>query len=108
MSGQPQPLTHNPLAANTIDTSPRELGLQDDRADEVPAGSTSPKNRVKRVMEKTVDKLGRSLSGKASSAAARPTSPTSGSRSLFLLNRKDKGKDRQSPDDAEGHSFDSL
>ncbi|KAF7367251.1 Sterol 3-beta-glucosyltransferase [Mycena sanguinolenta] len=75
----------------TVDTSPESLGLAESKDGE-------PRSRVKRLsntMEKTVNKLGRSLSGKSSSSP--PGSPgKSGThhKRVFSLTRRGKGKER--------------
>ncbi|ESK98185.1 udp-glucose:sterol glycosyltransferase [Moniliophthora roreri MCA 2997] len=82
-----QPLTHDPAVAPTIDTSPESLGYLETGVSNS-ADSSPTASRVKRFSS-AVEKLGRSLSGKAS-----PTSPPSGAghRRLFSINRKGKGK----------------
>ncbi|KAJ7770865.1 glycosyltransferase family 1 protein [Mycena maculata] len=85
-----------------IDTSPEALGLSETKDDD-----SSPRSRVKRLsntMEKTVNKLGRSISGKATltppgSPSKPATSPSSRHKRMFSLNRKGKGKERAESDD---------
>ncbi|EEB91498.1 hypothetical protein MPER_10133 [Moniliophthora perniciosa FA553] len=82
-----QPLTHDPAVAPTINTSPESLGYSETSvSDSIDSSPTA--SRVKRLSS-AVEKLGRSLSGKAPS-----TSPPSGAghRRLFSINRKGKGK----------------
>ncbi|KAF7340015.1 Sterol 3-beta-glucosyltransferase [Mycena venus] len=86
-----------PSSSVVIDTSPESLGLAESKESET---SRSRVKRLSNTMEKTVNKLGRSISGKAS-ASSPPNSPgksttTSGSRHkrMFSLNRKGKGKER--------------
>ncbi|KAF8649852.1 hypothetical protein AX16_005615 [Volvariella volvacea WC 439] len=55
-------------------------------------------NAVEKTVEKTVDKLNRSIGGKAS-ASAPATPPSAGSKRLFSINRKGKG--RQTSGDTE-------
>ncbi|GLB36497.1 hypothetical protein LshimejAT787_0307850 [Lyophyllum shimeji] len=100
MSSRPnlQPLLHVPSAAPTVDTSPQalEIGLepQPQQKEATPAPS-----RVKRLsaaveksVEKTVDKLSRSING-MSGRTSPTTPPPSGHRRLFSLSRKGKAKD---------------
>ncbi len=88
-----QPAFHSPIAAPAVDTSPEALGL-----DELSSGSSqqpdnsSPSRHVNRL-SKTVDKLGRSLSGKTSTATGTGT----GHRRIFSLSRKGKGKGKEKP-----------
>ncbi|KAL0577594.1 Sterol 3-beta-glucosyltransferase [Marasmius crinis-equi] len=80
-----QPITHDASTAPAVDTSPQSLGYTEP---ETPENDSSP-SRAKRLSN-AVEKLGRSLSAKAS---PRPDSPTSQShRRMFSLNRKGKGK----------------
>src|ERR1700722_8969755 len=75
-----------------IDSSPQNLAVPAE--DEQREG---PKGRVKRVMEKTVDKLGRSITEKTKS----PASATSGPR-RFFSRKKNKTSDNV---DGETSSF---
>lgn len=101
-----QPVLHNPMAASSIDTSPEMLGLVDSPAIDL-RESGSPHSRVKRLstaVEKTVDKLGRSISGKATSGNTlnKPsTPPSSGHRRIFSINRKGKAREKAG-DNADG------
>ncbi|KAJ7462788.1 glycosyltransferase family 1 protein [Mycena galericulata] len=85
-----------PLAspAIPIDTSPETLGLAES-TDTEPSPS-----RVKRLSN-TVNKLGRSLSAKASASPGSPGKPTSTSsrhKRIFSLNRKGKARERAEDD----------
>lgn len=85
-----QPLFHSPATGPIIDTSPQSLGLQDSGPEDLDTvADLSKSGRVRRVVGKTVDKLGRtkSLGGKA-----QPPSPSS--RRMFSLNR---GKSSHTP-----------
>ncbi|KAJ4476627.1 hypothetical protein J3R30DRAFT_3487887, partial [Lentinula aciculospora] len=75
------------VAAQAIDTSSESLSLSTSVIEERPQSPLSPNRHVRRlsnVVEKTVDKLGRSLSGR--------TSP--GHRRVFSISRKGKGKQK--------------
>lgn len=85
---------HIPFQGSTIDTSPQALGLADDSSqDQQKDPGTSPKARVKRAVGKTVDKLGRSISGKYPSSTSQ-SPPASTPTHKFSLSRKGKGKER--------------
>ncbi|KAK7064572.1 sterol 3-beta-glucosyltransferase [Favolaschia claudopus] len=82
------------------DTSPEALGMAESKESET---SRSRVKRLSNTMEKTVNKLGRSLSGKASSSSpGSPSpvkstgSPSSRHKRLFSLSRK--GKERAEDD----------
>lgn len=88
-----QPFLHDPNAAPALNTSPEALGFDDLPVIKDKHGSPSG-SRVKRLsssIERKVDKLGRSLSGKSS-----PASPgaATGHRRLFSISRMGKGTDR--------------
>jgi hypothetical protein len=70
----------------SIDTSPAVLHFSQE---DDPKDSSSTKARVKRAVEKTVDKLGKGIPSKAP-----PSPPVSGaSRRLFSISRKSKRKE---------------
>ncbi|KAG7099574.1 hypothetical protein E1B28_001404 [Marasmius oreades] len=77
-----QPILHDPAIAPTIDTSPHSLGYPEPVTHE----NDPSASRVKRLSS-AVEKLGRSLSAKASPRSPSPTSPP---RRIFTLNRKGK------------------
>ncbi len=83
-----QAIFHDPQAAPPLSTSPEALGFVESPLKDT---QTSPSSRrVKRLssaVEKTVDKLGRSISGRSS-----PGSPP-GHRRLFSLSRKGKARE---------------
>jgi hypothetical protein len=84
--GVRQPLFHSSGDALTTDTSPQSLGLQSslDNLDKT-APDLSASGRVRRMVEMTVDKLGRS---KSLGSKSQPVSP----KRMFGLNRGE-GKD---------------
>lgn len=81
------PMFYSPDAVPTTDTSPQSLGLHSSVDDLDKAPDLSASSRVRRVVEKTVDKLGRS---KSAGPKAQPTSPR---RSMFSLHRPRGSKD---------------
>lgn len=108
MSHRPnlQPLLHTPSAAPTLDTSPEALDLTESQSQVLQKDMVSTPSRVKRMsaavektVEKTVDKLSRSINvmgGRTSPT----TPPPSGHRRLFSLSRKGKVKDVSEDDDS--------
>ncbi|KAH6916813.1 hypothetical protein BKA70DRAFT_313019 [Coprinopsis sp. MPI-PUGE-AT-0042] len=92
-----QPLLHDPLAAPPVDTSPTALGIGQDQLGE-PHGEehkvtqSRVKQRISSVVEKTVDKLSRSVTVK-SSASSTASTPTSSSRRSFSLRKKGRTAD---------------
>ena len=97
------PSLHNPNATVSPDTSPQTLALNDDSSStgEQKSAEQSPKGLVQSVVEKTVDKLGRSISGKAFLKSASQTN--AGQRRFFSLSRKTRAK-RTSVEVADGKS----
>ncbi|KAG6891077.1 hypothetical protein C0995_014166 [Termitomyces sp. Mi166 len=96
-----QSLFHISAVAPTIDTSPEALGLQQSSPKQVP----STPSRVKRLsaaVEKSVDRLSRSITAR-SGPTSPPTPPPAGRRRLFSLSRKGKPKDNSA--DPEGAPF---
>lgn len=79
-----QPVLHSPMAARAIDTSPKSLGLSTSDRPQSPLSPNRQTRRLSNVVEKTVDKLGKTLNGR--------TSP--GHRRVFSLSRKGKGKEK--------------
>jgi sterol 3beta-glucosyltransferase len=99
-----QAVVHDPISAKGLDTSPKALHVQDQSLSE-DQKDDGPKGRVKRVVEKTVDKLGRSLSTKSPTQSSPRLSPSpSASKRLFSLSRKAKGK--HPGDQPEGENID--
>lgn len=91
-----QPLFHTPESAPTIDTPPQSLGIQDSSTEDLDrAGNAdlSASGRVRRAVEKTVDKLGRTKS-LATKARAQSPNPNSGPLRRFSLHR---GKGTHTP-----------
>jgi sterol 3beta-glucosyltransferase len=90
-------------AAAALDTSEMSqiLAIRD-ASDDQQSGELSPTGRVMRVVEKTVDKLGRSISGKA----AQKSAPQChfGHRRVFSLSRKNRQK-QTSDDIPDGRSI---
>jgi hypothetical protein len=84
------PIPHSPDAAPTTDTSPQSLGLHSSIDDLEKATDLSASSRVRRVVEKTVDKLGRS---KSVGTKNQPTSPR---RKMFSLHRARGSRDMTS------------
>lgn len=87
-----QPAFHTPIAAPTLDTSPETLELPGTQS---PPDQRDVTSRVKRIssavektVEKTVDRLSRSVSGKSSTGQTTP--PSSARRRMFSLSRKGK------------------
>ncbi len=86
-----QPILHNPGVAPALNTSPEALGFTDSPVVPRESKDSSSSSRVKRLssaMEKTVDKLGRSISGKSSASPS-----AGGHRRLFSISRKGKATD---------------
>ncbi|KAK0506029.1 hypothetical protein EDD18DRAFT_14835 [Armillaria luteobubalina] len=87
-----QPILHDPSAAPALNTSPETLGFTDSPVVPGEFKDSPSSSRVKRfssAMEKTVDKLGRSISGKSSGSPS-----AGGHRRLFSMSRKGKATDR--------------
>lgn len=102
-----QPPTDHPPPIPSLDTSPEALHLIQSHSGLPKHTSPTPNSRVKRMsaavektVEKTVDKLSRSIQGK--SAITTPTTPPSArSHRLFSISRKGKAKDTSGDDDSE-------
>ncbi|KAH7915122.1 glycosyltransferase family 1 protein [Hygrophoropsis aurantiaca] len=82
-----KPLARGPVVTGPFETSPQDLGLQDQTEDEAD-NSSSTGARIKRAAVKTVD-LGKSLGKRAQS----PSSPSSVLGRGFSIGRKGKGKE---------------
>ncbi|KAL1739049.1 hypothetical protein HDZ31DRAFT_69347, partial [Schizophyllum fasciatum] len=81
-----QQTLHDPAVAPTVETSPQTLGIEASNEDkDQDDSSSSHRRRLSSVVEKTTEKLARSLSAKS-----RPSSSHGGSghRSLFSISRK--------------------
>lgn len=101
-----QAVVHEPVAIKALDTSPKALHVQDHSTSEEQKDGCS-KGRVKRAVEKTVDKLGRGLATKNPVQTTQSSSPPpSASRRLFSLSRKGRGK--HTGDQPEGENFDTA
>ncbi|KAG6837882.1 hypothetical protein H0H93_013035 [Arthromyces matolae] len=96
-----QPLLHVPAGAPAVDTSPEVLGLVSEP--QSPSKDiTSTPSRVKRIsaaVEKSVDKLSRSITSR-SGRTSPTTPPPVGHRRLFSLSRKGKAKESAADNDA--------
>ncbi|TFK30745.1 hypothetical protein FA15DRAFT_662784 [Coprinopsis marcescibilis] len=80
-----QPLLHDPMAAPTLDTSVDALGMGEAPETEEPKLTQSRVKRLSSAVEKTVDKLSRSV-GSKSTPSSPP--PATGHRRVFSLTRK--------------------
>lgn len=95
---RPQPFTHTPFNGQVLDTSPEALGFNQPEPPAQKDASPTPSrvkrmsNVVEKTVEKTVDKLSRSINGMAGRTSP-TTPPPSGHRRLFSLSRKGKGRD---------------
>jgi len=89
---------------DTLGVSPPVRNLHTEVAQELTDGKASPRGRVKRVMDKTVDKLGLSIGEKPPKS---PSQPTSGHRRIFSINRKSKGKSKTG-DNIDGDRLNSI
>jgi hypothetical protein len=78
-----------PAANSTPDANPPVGDSKPTNEDQ--GGSLSPKKHIKRAVEKTVDKLGRSWSARVSQS---PKSPIEGPRRILSLSRKEMVKAR--------------
>ncbi|KAG5648261.1 hypothetical protein DXG03_006219 [Asterophora parasitica] len=101
-----QPLLLTPFAAPSLDTSPETLLVADSQASVQHKDAQVTPSRVKRLsaaveksVEKTVDKLSRSINGMGARTSPPTPPPGSGHRRLFSLTRKGKHKDN--PGEAE-------
>ncbi|KAF8898480.1 hypothetical protein BD779DRAFT_1484170 [Infundibulicybe gibba] len=90
-----QPVLHSALVAPVVDTSPQALEFPEapsgSRLDEAQKDVGSTPNRVKRLsaaVEKTVDKLNKSITNLKSPV----TPPPTGHKRMFSLSRKGKGR----------------
>jgi hypothetical protein len=82
--------------SSTHDISP-------DALEETSQDASYTTSRVKRMVGQTVDKLSRSISGKAGRTSPNPATtppPSAGHRRLFSLSRKGKGKDLLADNDS--------
>ncbi|KAJ6626839.1 hypothetical protein B0H10DRAFT_1996784 [Mycena sp. CBHHK59/15] len=79
-----------------FDTSPITLSMAEPKDADSPSRSSSRVKRLSNSMEKTVNKLGRSISGKATPPSpTKPGAPSSPRHMrMFSINRKGKGKER--------------
>lgn len=91
----PQPFTHTPFNGQVLDTSPEALGFNQPEppVQNTPSRVKRMSNVVEKTVEKTVDKLSRSINGIAGRTSPTTPPPSSGHRRLFSLSRKGKGKD---------------
>ncbi|KNZ79620.1 Sterol 3-beta-glucosyltransferase [Termitomyces sp. J132] len=96
-----QTLLHAPTVAPPVDTSPEALEMESEPL-ALPKEVTSTPSRVKRLsaaVEKSVDKLSRSITTR-SGRTSPTTPPPAGSRRLFSLSRK--GRTKENSGDVEG------
>lgn len=100
-SEPPDPPILNPVSGTTIDTSPRNLGLNGEQQSESVVHiltesreSASPsKGIVKRTVEQTAAKLGSGFTGGRKSSASSGRRPSGTKRLFGSLSRKGKGKE---------------
>ncbi|KAG6866023.1 hypothetical protein C0991_009432 [Blastosporella zonata] len=104
-----QPLLHSPAVAPAFDSSPEALGFVPEAQSQSPQNDVpSTPSRVKRLsaaveksVEKTVDKLSRSITSR-SGRTSPTTPPPTGHRRLFSITRKGKPKDNSGePEDSQ-------
>lgn len=95
---------HGLQLSNTLETSTEAPEEPSSNQQDVPYTPSRVK-RMSAVVGQTVDKLSRSISGKAGRTSPSPTTttpPNSGHRRLFSLSRKGKGKDTTGDNDSKG------
>ena len=94
---------------NTLDSSPENIGISEGPSSsqqELPS-TTSRVKRMSAVVGQTVDKLSRSISGKAGRTSPGPATtppPSASHRRLFSLSRKGKGRETSGDSDSEPSS----
>ncbi|TFL03583.1 hypothetical protein BDV98DRAFT_649078 [Pterulicium gracile] len=95
-----------PVAAHDVDTSPESLGMSTDQQPTSTEQQSPGSSRLKRAVDKTVDKvgetLGRSKSGKSSSTNGSPGQSRS---RLFSLSRRRKYADDSASSDVDSNEI---